>query len=148
MFLNPANNCLAKMGSCPPAALARVRIFYCCYSLVLNAGNLETRTGSLNYYYLVYCVVYCVAVARRRLLASRTDSSCCMFLLFLQTLRFSNFRRGTLRGLFQALWFCATAERARARFGPPPRARNAALCARAKAYQRRSKPGSRRKKFT
>ncbi len=61
---------------------------------------------------------------------------------------FLNLRRGALRGHPHTLRFCATAERARARFGPPPRARNSALCTRAKAYERRSKPGSRRKKFT
>ena len=59
----------------------------------------------------------------------------------------SNFRRGTLRGLFHTLWFCATAaDRARARFGPPPRASNSALCPRAKAYQRQSNRGTRRTK--
>ena len=33
---------------------------------------------------------------------------------------FLNLRRGALRGHPHTLRFCATAERARARFGPPP----------------------------
>jgi len=39
--LNPANSYLAKMGSYQLAALAHVRIFCRCYSLVLNVVNLE-----------------------------------------------------------------------------------------------------------
>ena len=94
MFLNPANSyCPLKKDSYPLAELAPVRIFYCCYSLVLNGvdPDLGHATGSgfgfgsgsgsgSEFDFL--------------LLAWHTDLSCCMF-LFVQPLAFSNFQRGT-----------------------------------------------------
>lgn len=72
VFLNPANNCLVETGSSPLAGLAHARIFYRCYSLVLNVANLEgTR---------MLAAMLAEMLAATALLVSRTDLWCCMFL--------------------------------------------------------------------
>ena len=84
------------MGSYPLAGLAPVRIFYCCYSLVLNVGIPETHWDDERWFGYIEAV---------RLLVWHTDLSCCMFLVVVPTLAFSNFPRGTADAIFAfAVW--------------------------------------------
>ncbi len=92
MFLNPVNNCcLSKRDSYPLAGLIRVRIFYRCYSLVLNVEHLETDCASGSIVIAAAAVADVAAVVDEILLVSHKGSLCCMFL---QTAMFSNFRMG------------------------------------------------------
>lgn len=89
MFLNPASSCCPlKMDSYPLAGLAPVRIFYCCYSLVLNGVD-PNATGLM-----MVLVLGAGSEFDFRLLVWHTDLLCCMF-LFVPILAFLNFQRGT-----------------------------------------------------
>jgi hypothetical protein len=94
VFPNPANNCLAKMGSFPLVASIHVRIFYCCYSLVLNVGNPGNPETGWNAVLDVFDVLDVADVldvfavldsdsltqVEDLLLVQHTDLSCYMFL--------------------------------------------------------------------
>ena len=76
-FLNPASSCLAKKDSFQLEELVHVRIFYCCYSLVLNVEIPEIPEILESCLPVVIGHVVDVAVV---LLALHTDSWCYMFL--------------------------------------------------------------------
>ncbi len=91
------------MDSYPLAGLAPVRIFYRCYSLVLNGVDDPNATG------LMMGLVLGSGSGSGsgsgfdfRLLVWHTDLSCCVF-LFVQTLAFSNFQRGTADATLNAM---------------------------------------------
>ena len=82
------------MGSYPLAGLAPVRIFYCCYSLVLNGVD-PNATGIMMVLVLGSgSGSGSGSVFDFRLLVRHTDLLCCMF-LFVPALAFLNFQRGT-----------------------------------------------------